>query len=175
MELKTNVSILQKVQIVKGSIKYLVLDEIQRAMSGGATLGAFIIASCAIDYLATFASGRKSNRGHIAESYKNFIKKYFPPEYSKYAEGIYKDLRCGMVHGLSAQNFAFVYDQPDKHLKLWKPDTGIICLNLENFIDDLIKAANKYIQALDSDIRLQQNLEERFDDSSILVIYDEYE
>lgn len=165
----------QKIKIVKGSINYLVLDEIKNAINGGATIGVFIISSCAIDYLAAFSSGRKSSQGHIAQSYKKFITTYFPPEYAVFADNLYKDLRCGIVHGLSAQNFAFVYDQPDKHLKQWKDGSDIICLNLENFVNDLFYAVDNYLEQLENDESLQGNLIERYDDSSILVVYDEIE
>ena len=47
--------------------------DIKRASAGKSKMGAFILASCFIEYMAGFVAGKETNR----EDYKKFVKDYY--------------------------------------------------------------------------------------------------
>ena len=62
------------IERIKKSLKELAYEGIIKASDGGSKMGAFILASCFIDYLAGFYYGGESTPSH----YKGFVKKFLP-------------------------------------------------------------------------------------------------
>jgi len=143
----------------------MAFGDIIRAANGGAKMGAFILCSCYIDYLAGFRFGRRTTR----KDYKEFIKLYltgYDPE------TVYHDLRCGIVHNYSeGGSYTFMHELPDLHF--YKPGGfGKICLNLENFISDLETATQKYFNELENSEELLSLASQRLDEIGILRVSD---
>jgi hypothetical protein len=136
--------------------------DIKRASAGQSKMGAFILASCFIDYMAGFIAGRETT----GKDYKQIVKDYLPSLYDP--EKLYKDLRCKVVHNYSeGGSYIFVDAKPALHGQ--KVDSKIV-INLENFIDDLEVALRKMFKDLDTVSGKQQNAEERYDKIGLLGI-----
>jgi hypothetical protein len=117
--------------------------DIKRASDGGSKIGAFILASCFIDYMAGFAVGKQSN----GKDYKAFVKNYLPPCYVP--DKLYTDLRCKLVHNYSeGGSYIFVDGEPQLHKQM---DGNKMIINLENFIDDLETAFQKLLYQIEND------------------------
>jgi hypothetical protein len=137
--------------------------DIKKASAGNAKMGAFILASCYIDYLAGFRYGKNSK----GLDYVRFVKEYFTDKYD--ASKLYQDLRCKLVHNYSeGGSFAFTDNHPERHnVKI--PD-GRIMLNLENFVDDIETVLNKYFQELRTDDEKYKLAQNRYSKLGILTI-----
>lgn len=115
--------------------------DIQRASDGKSKMGAFILSSCFIEYLAGFRYGRETN----SNDYKNFVKIYLNGKYD--AEKLYRDLRCKLVHNYSeGGSYTFIDNHPELH-KASTADKKVV-LNLENFISDIEDALQTYFNEL---------------------------
>ena len=146
---------------VKRQIEDWVIGDIHRAIKGGSKVGAFILASCAIDYLASFWSGADSN----AKTYKAFVAHFFDERYEP--EDLYKSLRCGLVHNYTIRRSAYLLVDAKSGLHFQKADRTTI-LNLEDFVEDFRRAKDAYFERLDMDPTLKQNLVGRYKEVAIL-------
>lgn len=137
--------------------------DIKRASVGNAKMGAFILASCYIDYLSGFRYG-KITKGL---DYVRFVREYLNDKYD--ASKLYQDLRCKLVHNYSeGGSYAFTDNHPECH-KVKIPD-GRIMLNLENFIDDIEAVLIKYFGELRSDDEKYKLAQARYKKIGILTI-----
>lgn len=137
--------------------------DIKRASGGKSKMGAFILSSCFIEYLAGFRYGKETS----GNDYKNFVKNYLP-QYNK--DKPYKDLRCKLVHNYSeGGSYTFVDNKASLHGKS-TADNKIV-LNLENFIDDIESALKKYFEALKSNENLFKLAIKRYQKLGILGIH----
>lgn len=150
---------------MKTSLIDMAFGDINRAANGGAKMGAFILCSCYIDYLAGFRFGRKTTR----KEYKAFIKLYL---HGYNPETVYHDLRCGIVHNYSeGGSYTFMHELPNLHF--YTPGgIGKICLNLENFIYDLETASQKYFFELENSDELLSLASKRMNQTGILRMID---
>jgi len=119
-----------------GSIKDL-------SKSEGISL-AFVLMSCAIDYLASFNIGGETNPNdykNFLRGYKWFIKKYNPDD-------IYHSLRCGLVHNFTIKDgkYTLIHKRPDLHLKI--DPKGKIILNFEDFFKDFKRLKKEYFKKI---------------------------
>ena len=101
----------------------------------------FVVITCAIDYLASFNVGGKTNKEdyiHFLEEYDWFIKKYNPID-------IYESLRCGLVHNFTIHGgkFTLTHNNHGLHLTTHK---GQIVLNYEDFYRDFKKLKEEYFK-----------------------------
>jgi hypothetical protein len=122
-----------------------IYQAIDRLVANEPLIG-FIFMSCVIDYLTGFMEGADPS----GKTYKLFIREHFPPR--KYnSRALYQCLRCGLVHSFTINNNRYVLNSghPEQHLK--KTKNGLTILNASDFRDDLIKAANKYFDYVESD------------------------
>ncbi len=124
---------LMKDKVIIDHIKHALYDvaflDIKRASSGNSKTGAFILASCFIDYMAGFICGQKTT----PTDYKNFVRCYLPAIYEP--TKLYADLRCKLVHNYSeGGTYWLKHGQPQLHGQVVGSRTVI---NLENFLDDL--------------------------------------
>lgn len=136
--------------------------DIKRASNGKSKMGAFILASCFIEYMAGFVVGRETK----GEDYKQFVKDYLPNTYDP--EKLYADLRCKLVHNYSeGGSYIFADGKPDLH---GKNLGNKMVVNLENFVDDIECALKKVINELNSDSEKWEKAEQRYDKIGILGI-----
>lgn len=137
--------------------------DIKRASEGNAKMGAFILASCYIDYLSGFRYG-KNTKGL---DYVKFVKEYFADRYD--ASKLYQDLRCKLVHNYSeGGSYAFTDNHPERHN--FKISDGRIMLNLENFLDDIEGVLKKYFEELKTDEEKFKLAQNRYNKLGILTI-----
>lgn len=137
--------------------------DIKRASQGNAKMGAFILASCYIDYLSGFRYG-KNTKGL---DYVRFVREYFNDKYD--ASKLYQDLRCKLVHNYSeGGSYAFTDNHPELHNI--KTSDGRIMLNLENFVDDIETVLKKYFEELRTDDEKFKLAQNRYNRLGILTI-----
>ncbi|MCX5821209.1 MAG: hypothetical protein NT047_15085 [Deltaproteobacteria bacterium] len=152
-------------QTIISHIKFVLYDmaflDIKRASTGDSKMGAFILASCFIDYMAGFLSGRESHK----EDYESFVRHYLPPVYDP--KRLYKDLRCRLVHNYSeGGSYWLTYNQPQLHGQ--KTTNKITVINLENFIVDLEDAFKKFIKHVELDPLARQRAIDRYNSFGLL-------
>ena len=139
--------------------------DIKRASAGGSKIGAFILASCFIDYMAGFVKGKETNR----EDYKKFVKDYLPPLYNP--QKIYTDLRCKLVHNYSeGGSYLFVDNKSNLHGKR-EHASGKLFINLENFVDDLEAALKKLLTEIEQDDSKRKSAEARYKEIGLLGVF----
>jgi hypothetical protein len=139
--------------------------DIQRASNGSSKMGAFILASCYIDYLAGFRYGKQSK----GKDYMNFVRDYFN---SKYDPGkLYEDLRCKLVHNYS-EGGSYTFTDNHHELHKTKISDGRIILNLEDFISDIENAMNTYFEELRTNDDRYNLALTRFNKLNILTIFE---
>lgn len=151
------------IERIKNSLSQLAFADVKKASDGGAKMGAFILASCFIDYLAGFYYGHKAEK----IDYINFTNKYL----KKYdGEKIYYSVRNGLVHNYSVErDFVFSEKGLDGQ-NLEKYKNGKTVLNLEDFLSDIESAMNKYFKVLDRDKNLRKRAINRFKRGKILEV-----
>lgn len=150
------------IETIKKSLKDMAFGDIERASKGDAKMGAFILASCFIDYLSCYYYGGDSSPSH----YKGFVKKYLPM-YN--GNSLYHDLRSKLVHNYTeGGSYYFIDNVPDIHMK--KLTNGRTMLNLENFMLDIKNAMNKYFDLLDKDRTVRMKAINRYINARILSI-----
>jgi hypothetical protein len=136
--------------------------DIKRASAGGSKMGAFILASCFIDYMAGFACGRETK----GSDYKNFVSNYLPSIYEP--QKLYSDLRCKLVHNYSeGGSYWFTDNNPQLH---GKTENGRTIINLENFIDDLENALHKLLQEIQFNQSKKQTAINRYNSIGLLCV-----
>lgn len=145
---------LKFVELLWNSLHDMAFKDIIRASEGNSKMGAFILSSCFIEYLAGFRYGKETT----SNDYKNFIKSYLPM-YD--GEKLYKDLRCKLVHNYSeGGSYMFTDNRPTFHFK--KLTDGKLLLNLENFINDIENAMDFYFSELRTESKLFQLAYKRY-------------
>jgi len=138
---------IKKEQLVNILDQYLFgweYKDIERAsIQGSAKLAGFILGCCFIDAMAGFYAGIDKNEAkqNSGIRFKNFVQKYLP-RYKP--EGLWTDLRCGLVHSY-AEGGTYVFTDANKvgfHFNT--TPKGKIILNLEGFCADLREAYNNF-------------------------------
>lgn len=133
---------------------------------------AFVLIVCAIGYLASFNYGDDTT-GHAREAYTDFLREYewFTEKYVP--EDVYISLRCGLVHNFTIKGgrYVLVSREPENHLKTRQfLGETMICLNLENFLEDFIRLKNEYFAKVRQSIENKsQNFLKRFSNVGILL------
>jgi hypothetical protein len=151
------------IERIKNSLSNLAFADVKMASNGGAKMGAFILASCFIDYIAGFYYGHKADRS----DYINFTNKYL----KKYdGDKIYYSVRNGLVHNYFVERDYVFSDKGADGPNLGKYKNGKIVLNLEDFLSDIESAMNKYFKALDRDNELRKRAIKRFKRGKILEV-----
>lgn len=151
----------QLINHIHNTLNKMALDDIKKASAGRSKMGAFILGSCFIDYLAGFWAGKKSSR----TVYKDFVKQYLKP-YDP--EKLYRDLRCKLVHNYSeGGSYIFTDANPSLHQK---PHSGKKLINLENFINDLEAAMRQLFKDFSTDPTLEENAKKRFNEIGLLTV-----
>ncbi|MDQ7838806.1 MAG: hypothetical protein RDU59_10015 [Thermodesulfobacteriota bacterium] len=150
------------INLIKNALYDGAFLDIKKASSGNSKIGAFILASCFIDYMAGFVCGRETK----PKDYKDFVSHYLPSIYNP--SKLYKDLRCRLVHNYSeGGSYWFKDNKPELHGKTMN---GRTIINLENFIDDLGKAFNKLLEEIKSDPSRKQKAVDRYNSIGLLCV-----
>ena len=117
-----------------------VLREATRCLAIEAELGAAMLGLAAIDYLAGFRYGRKST----GADFQNFLTDYFPSVYAEHSAWIYQQLRCGLMHNLTAINPwkgdpkpFHISGKGKAHLNV---ENGMLVFQLHVFLIDIYRA-----------------------------------
>lgn len=142
------------IKFVKRQLSEWAFEDIKRASNGGSKMGAFILASCLIDYLACFRFNKESS-GKI---YKKYCQIYMPAYNS---EDLYVAFRCKLVHNYTeGGKYAFTDNKPMLHLALQQ--NGQILLNLENFLIDIEDGMHKFFEEIEDDKMLKERMVKRY-------------
>jgi len=143
-----------------------VFGPIDRLICSRDALIGFIFMTCAIDYLAGFLFG-ESTEGHVKKAFTGFIDKHFLPGIYD-ADELYDSLRNGLVHMFTIKNktYALIHNHPEVHLK--NSLAGKIILNASNFRDDLVSAANRYFNDVETKLDFLDKWHTRFDRDGFL-------
>jgi hypothetical protein len=158
--------------ILDRSLFSMAYKDIERAsIYGEAKLAGFILGACFIDAMAGFYSGVTKDKvtKKSGERFKNFVSKYL----TRYnAEDFYKDLRCGLVHSY-AEGGTYVFTDSNKagfHFTATK--TGMIVLNLEDFLADLRKAYSDFRNDVLTDNEIFLNARKRYESMYLMGLVD---
>jgi hypothetical protein len=147
---------------IKNSLYDMAFLDIKKASSGNSKIGAYILASCFIDYMAGFVCGRQAT----GRDYTDFVRNYLPPIYNP--SKLYKDLRCKLVHNYSEGGFYWLKDdKPELH---GQTESGRTIINLENFINDLENAFNKLMGEIQSEPSKKQKAIDRYNSIGLLCV-----
>ncbi len=139
----------QIIDQIEHSLRNYSLRDIKLISSQDTVIASFILCSCFIEHICTFRYGMSKLLGD--KEFTNFVSDYLNRDYpEKYdAKKLRSDLRNKLVHNYSlGETYALVMGQ--HHLHLQKHNETVIFLNLENFIIDLERAFNLYIEELRS-------------------------
>lgn len=86
---------------------------------------------------------------------------------------VYKSLRCGLVHNFTIKGgrYILVSREPENHLKTRQfLGETMICLNLEDFLEDFIKLKNEYFAKVRQSVENKsQNFLEKFSNIGFLL------
>lgn len=152
---------------IRQGLRDMAFEDIKRASSGHAKIGAFILSACLIDYLAGYWFGANpeekptSSRKIFVTFAREFLKAYD-------AKKLYVAMRCKLVHNYSEGGaYKFAFDMPQRHQT---KDEDKIIINLEQFIKDIEDAMNRYLQLLDTDRDVQLRAIRRWMQFGILRI-----
>jgi len=141
---------------VLGSIKQT-YEATKDATNGSSPLAAFILTSCAIDFLAGFYCGIESYTRQSSKNYKSFVTEYMP---QYHPDDVYIHVRCMLAHNYTIGGQLYLtHNNRDIHRPRGHPGTKII--NFENFLEDFEAGAEAYFKALDSSAKLRKNFEKR--------------
>jgi hypothetical protein len=122
-------------------------------------MGAFILASCYIDYLSCYYFNCESTKEHYIDFVNEFLEGYN-------GKDLYEALRCKLVHNYTeGGRYGFIHDKPDLHLKKRGNKTII---NLNNFISDIERAKDKYFKLIDRKEKYRSRLISRYKKVGIL-------
>jgi len=121
--------------------------------NGSTPLAAFILVSCAIDFVSGFLEGIDSfelkSSGKI---YKRFVERYMHEYDSK---DVYRNIRCRLAHNYTiGDGVALIHLNPTAHDPLGSRGEKII--NFENFYADFRIGVERYFLDLEKDKDLQK-------------------
>jgi hypothetical protein len=114
----------------------------------------FMCSVAAVDALAAY---RYAN-DKVGARFVDFIKAYFPAEYSPHADNLYK-LRCRLLHNFSPAYFTLVHASASKHLQL--SSIGDTILSDDAFFGDIRAAAEKFFGEVETDASRQRDMQAR--------------
>jgi|GEM_PF-1337646 len=140
----------QIINQIEHSLRNYALRDIKLISNQDTVIASFILCSCFIEHICTFRYGMSKLLSD--KEFTDFVVEYLNHNYpEKYdAKKLRSDLRNKLVHNYSlGETYALVMGQ--HHLHLQKLNETVIFLNLENFIIDLERAFNLYIEELRSD------------------------
>ena len=79
-------------------VKGWMYHDIKEAIKGKANFLAALGLLSYTEFMGGLVTGQLRNRQYSQENFKQFICDYFPKEYKDYADNLYEEVRCGLVH-----------------------------------------------------------------------------
>lgn len=136
--------------VVIKEFKYLVYQD-------GAPYIKFLLFATVLEFLGACLDIFPFNEEKRSEErFNNALKKLLPNKYKTLANAgsghyLYTGFRCEMVHRLKPNGFAFTtrkdaLKENNEHLKMDSAESKVMILVLEDFYDDIEKAAKKLIK-----------------------------
>jgi hypothetical protein len=162
-----------KMYEVKKFVFDSIIKEVINCINSDSLIAAILLCLALIDYLAGYQSGHETTR----DDYIGFLNDYFPKKYYPYSEFIYVQLRCSLMHNLSAinpwrdENTAFYIHKSKTKPHLIKDinDEGdpFIYFSVPIFLEDIRRAfimySHQLIEEFDENQDLVENFHSRFD------------
>lgn len=162
----------QRVLNTKETIEALIFKELKVSIyNEGTPYIKFLFFPIIIEYLGACLDSFPFNEdGHSENRFNDALKKLFLNKYKTFSKSdsqyyIYEGFRCNMVHRLMPKGFTLTtrkeaIEDGNSHLKLDCFRQEKICLVLEDFYDDIEKAAKKLIRMYDDGRAPKQKSEE---------------
>jgi len=144
-----------------------VIDDIKKALDKDALeVGLIILTLLGIECLSAYYTGKRDSD---SGTFEKFMRKYFPPAYTQYADKIYRSLRNGLAHSYTPVKikiaskeiipFVMVRNQGEPHLVPSRVGNQYpVIFNRAQFALDFITAWENYIQDIDVNMQLQKNI-----------------
>lgn len=137
------------IHLLERNLRNFALRDIKLIAKQDTVLASFILCSCFIEHISTYRYGMFRLLGE--KEYVDFIIEYLnenePNRYN--AVKLRSDLRNRLVHNYSlGEHYVLVMGYPNLHLQSYPDNPTQTFLNLENFINDLEDALNKYLTEL---------------------------
>jgi hypothetical protein len=139
----------------KQTIEALILNDLKQIVyTTGAPYIKFLFFPIVIEYLGACLDYYAFNEnGHSEERFNKSLNKLFPNKYKEFTKSdskfyMYEGFRCNMIHRLKPENYVLTTREEAKndhnqHLVIDTIRQEKICLILEDFYDDIVKAVNK--------------------------------
>lgn len=153
------------IPVVEGIFNVWILGGIDALVQSTGQSLAFVLISCAIEYLAGFWKGGPTNQ----TDYINFLSEYTEFSLKYTPKDVYKSLRCGLVHNFTIHNGVYCLTFADTRNHLRKSKTGHIILNFENFYLDFKKLKEAFFTRAKTDNAAKTRFIARFRDKGFLV------
>lgn len=129
---------------VKNILLGWMIRDAKAASSVKAHVGALILGICALDVLGGFLAGVKLTK---PQTFEDFIEAYLPNKEIYIDSGVYKKMRCNLVHGYSTEGFKYTDEFPAKHLQVDERD-GKLWIHVDTFLWEVETAARMYLKEL---------------------------
>jgi hypothetical protein len=146
----------EKIYLVEKNINEFICQISKIGSDQNLGLSKFLLISCLIDSVSTYAFNETSN----GIQYKMFIKDYLGKVNEKYknekiADEIYKGIRCSLVHCFTISKKILLTDASDRNIHLMRNINNHLIVDLTSFFDDIkeaIKIFFKYLSKGNGDI-----------------------
>jgi len=134
-------------------------------------LGAFLLVGATIDVLAGLAYNPVDDGdGKVGRRYKRFVHQFFPPQYTRLREALWKGLRTTPLHYFTTSSIVFADSQPHAGLHLTRLDAGRVILHWPEFFGDYEAAREKYWTKLTCDAQLMANARGRLQRRPLMTV-----
>ena len=162
----------------KGWIEAFVINDIKKALDRDALeVGLVILTLLGTECLSAYYAGKRDSD---ASTFEKFVKKYFSPPYTQYADKIYRSLRHGLVHSYvpakikigstEVTPFVMVRNQGEPHLAPCQVGSQYpVFFNRAQFALDFIVAWEEYTKDVDATLQLQRNVMARAEKGFLIV------
>ena len=118
-----------------------------------------IVLLCAVDTISSYASREENvefctschRSDRVGPRYKKFIKEFFPDNYARYSEDIYKLFRNNVVHSWNLFEATILPEN-----QIISKNGNIISFGLLNFYEALKQAYSKFLEKLKTDEELRK-------------------
>ncbi|MDP8567014.1 hypothetical protein [Methylophilus aquaticus] len=145
----TDINIVNDAESYRHHFDNIFVGGIPKFFTEEAAFLSFVSMLTAIEALAGLMAPKQTT----GERFQNFIKQYFPPEYSPITEKLWA-FRNTMIHSFSPGDCLISCHTSRLHLK---DVNGALFLNAENLFGAFLHASNAYFDKLENDQQLKNN------------------
>lgn len=154
----------------------LMVGDVKRTLDSNILLGSLILSLCAVDTLASFAASKQKGKPITRTSgkhFKEYVVTFMDEKYTPIAGRLYGALRGLLIHSYTTKYFLLTDHEPQNHLittTLQGKKRQVV--NVDTFIEDMEKAANKYVEELSMDSSLFSNFKIQYDYVGLMTVFD---